>query len=63
MGNFEIMRKGDYIVTLSYLQVVILVLTVVLMIVFTLVISRTSLGRQQRACEQDRDMAAQPVLY
>jgi len=57
------MRKGDYIVTLSYLQVVILVLTVVLMIVFTLVISRTSLGRQQRACEQDRDMAAQPVLY
>ena len=57
-GNFEIMRKGDYIVTLSYLQVVILVLTVVLMIVFTLVISRTSLGRQQRACEQDRDMAA-----
>ena len=56
-GHFEIMRKGDYIVTLSYLQVVILVLTVVLMIVFTLVISRTSLGRQQRACEQDRDMA------
>ena len=57
-GNFELMREGDYIVTLSYLQVVILVLTVVLMAVFTLVISRTSLGRQQRACEQDRDMAA-----
>ena len=57
-GNFELMREGDYIVTLSYLQVFILALTVVLMAVFTLVISRTSLGRQQRACEQDRDMAA-----
>ncbi len=57
-GGFEIMREGDYVVTLSYLQVFILLLTVVLMAVFTLVIGRTALGREQRACEQDRDMAS-----
>ena len=57
-GNFEIMREGDYVVTLSYLQILIFILTIVLMVVFTLVIGRTSLGREQRACEQDRDMAA-----
>ncbi len=57
-GGFEIMREGDYVVTLSYLQVFILLLTVALMAVFTLVIGRTALGREQRACEQDRDMAS-----
>lgn len=57
-GGFEIMREGDYVVTLSYLQAFILLLTVALMAVFTLVIGRTALGREQRACEQDRDMAS-----
>ena len=57
-GGFEIMREGDYVVTLSYLQIFILLMTVVLMAVFTLVIGRTALGREQRACEQDRDMAS-----
>ena len=48
----------DYIVSLSYLQLLIILLTVVLMVAFTIVITRTALGRAQRACEQDRDMAA-----
>ena len=52
------MRQGTYNVTLSYLQMLIMALTLVLMVVFTLVINRTALGRAQRACEQDRDMAA-----
>jgi branched-chain amino acid transport system permease protein len=34
------------------------VLTVVLMVIITKMIARTPLGRAQRACEQDRDMAA-----
>jgi branched-chain amino acid transport system permease protein len=34
------------------------VTTVVLMVVFSLMISRTSLGRAQRACEHDRTMAS-----
>jgi len=57
-GGFEIMEKGDFVVLLSYLQIFIILLTVSLMIIFTLVIHRTALGRAQRACEQDRGMAA-----
>src|SRR5690606_29843771 len=62
-GSFTLMsatmpRGGTYSVHLSYLQIFILVLTIVLMTIFTLVITRTALGRQQRACEQDRGMAA-----
>ena len=37
---------------------IIIGMTIVLMAVFSLVISKTSLGRQQRACEQDRKMAS-----
>jgi len=57
-GGIEIMRRGeDFIVSASYLQIFIWVLTVVLMVAFTFVITRTALGRAQRACEQDRKMA------
>jgi branched-chain amino acid transport system permease protein len=58
-GNIELMAREDgFTVVLSYMQVGIIVTTVVLMIGFSLMISRTSLGRSQRACEQDRTMAA-----
>ena len=57
-GGFEIMRSGNFGVTLSYLQIIIIVLTVVLMGVFSLIIGRTALGRAQRACEQDMTMAS-----
>jgi len=57
-GGVTLMQSGDFMVTLSYLQISIIVLTVVLMTAFSLLISRTQLGRAQRACEQDRAMAA-----
>jgi branched-chain amino acid transport system permease protein len=57
-GGVEILQQEDYLVSLSYMQMIIIVLTVVLMVIFTLMIARTPLGRAQRACEQDRDMAA-----
>ena len=57
-GGVEILREGDYVVSLSYMQMIIVVAMVVLMGIFSQVISRTALGRAQRACEQDRDMAA-----
>ena len=57
-GGIELMRRGDFVVTLSYLQLLIIVLTIVLMTAFSLLIGRTRLGRAQRACEQDRAMAA-----
>jgi len=45
-------------VVLSYMQILIVAVTVVLMIGFSLLIARTALGRAQRACEQDRMMAS-----
>lgn len=49
---------GTFVVQLSYMQLIIIVTTVVLMVVFSMIIAKTSLGRSQRACEQDRKMAA-----
>ncbi len=57
-GVFQLTTDGGFDVTLSYLQIVIVVLTVVLMGGLTLVINRTTIGRKQRACAQDRLMAA-----
>src|SRR5438132_1077771 len=47
-----------YTVTLSYRPILIVVVTAVLLAAFWYVVQRTSLGRAQRACEQDRRMAA-----
>lgn len=58
VGSIEVLREGDYVVSLSYMQILIMVLMVVLMLIFSQIIGRTALGRAQRACEQDRDMAA-----
>jgi len=61
-GGFEVAERvneqGSFIVSLSYIQIIIVVTTLVLMSIFTLVITRTPLGRAQRACEQDSKMAA-----
>lgn len=57
-GGFTVMQEGEFTVQLSYLQIMIVVTTVVLMVGFTQFINTTSLGRQQRACEQDKTMAA-----
>jgi branched-chain amino acid transport system permease protein len=45
-------------ITISLKQIVIVVITAVLLAIFWYVVNRTSLGRAQRACEQDRKMAA-----
>jgi branched-chain amino acid transport system permease protein len=57
-GGMTVMEGNGFTVYLSYLQIVIVIITVVLMAGFTLLITRTSLGRAQRACEQDQKMAA-----
>jgi branched-chain amino acid transport system permease protein len=57
-GGFRFMQESEFVVTLSYLQVFIILLTLVLMVIFTLVINKTALGRAQRACQQDLGMAA-----
>ncbi len=57
-GGFQFFSDGQFTVTLSYLQIIIAVLTISLMIVFTWIINRTALGRSQRACQQDLKMAS-----
>jgi branched-chain amino acid transport system permease protein len=57
-GGFEFFKQGDFTVIVSNIQILIVLTTVVLMGVFWLIISRTALGRAQRACEQDRLMAS-----
>ena len=43
---------------ITHEQIMIILITVALMLGFTMVIRHTSLGRQQRACEQDMKMAS-----
>jgi branched-chain amino acid transport system permease protein len=57
-GDFVLMSRPDYQVTLSHRQLLIWVVTAVLLGVFWYLVSRTALGRAQRACEQDQRMAA-----
>jgi branched-chain amino acid transport system permease protein len=47
-----------YDVTLSYKQLAIWLVTAVLLVAFWVLVTRTALGRAQRACEQDQKMAA-----
>ncbi|GHC73549.1 branched-chain amino acid ABC transporter permease [Limoniibacter endophyticus] len=44
--------------TISLKQIVIVVVTIILLTIFWYIVNRTPLGRAQRACEQDRKMAA-----
>jgi branched-chain amino acid transport system permease protein len=45
-------------ISISAKQIVIVVVTVVLLTIFWYLVNKTALGRAQRACEQDRKMAA-----
>ncbi|MBP2312277.1 branched-chain amino acid ABC transporter permease [Azospirillum soli] len=53
-GNLTMM---DGAVSVSYVRLATIVITVALMYGFTQLITRTELGRAQRACEQDKTMA------
>ena len=57
-GGFTFMEDTGFTVSLSYLQIFIVLVTIVLMAIFTILITKTALGRAQRACEQDRTMTA-----
>ncbi|MDE2447032.1 MAG: branched-chain amino acid ABC transporter permease LivH, partial [Alphaproteobacteria bacterium] len=64
-GKYEVMHRvaveggaGDFVVTISNMQILVILSTLLLMTIFTLLIQRTSLGRAQRACEQDTKMAS-----
>ncbi len=58
LWNVKSPAGTDYVVQVSYLQLFIVLVTLALMIGFTYLITRTPLGRAQRACEQDQKMAS-----
>ena len=57
-GGIILMEGNGFTVSLNWLQMIIMAVTVVLMLGFTWVITRTPLGRAQRATEQDMKMAS-----
>jgi branched-chain amino acid transport system permease protein len=57
-GGYTLFTEGNFAVNISNIQILIIVTTLMLMVVFWLIITRTALGRAQRACEQDRLMAS-----
>ena len=57
-GEFVLFIKNDYAVTLSFKQLIIWGVTAVLLAAFWYLVAKTTLGRAQRACEQDQKMAA-----
>jgi branched-chain amino acid transport system permease protein len=57
-GGFTLLDRNGFSVQLSYVQIIVVLTTVVLLAVFSFIVSRTRLGRDMRACEQDQTMAA-----
>jgi branched-chain amino acid transport system permease protein len=57
-GGITIMKGQRFDVILAYKDLLIMVVTAVLLLVFWYLVQRTPLGRAQRACEQDRKMAS-----
>jgi len=53
-----VMSRNGYDVTVSYKQIAIWVVTAILLACFWFLVTRTALGRAQRACEQDAKMAS-----
>ncbi|WP_072391849.1 branched-chain amino acid ABC transporter permease LivH [Hyphomicrobium sp. CS1GBMeth3] len=58
LTNVLVIPIGDGSATLAEKQLLIMVVTAALLAVLWYVVGRTPLGRAQRACEQDRKMAA-----
>ncbi len=58
-GGWTLMRgEGGFAVQLSWMQIAVVVTTLVILAGFTWLVTRTPLGRAMRACEQDLKMAS-----
>jgi len=57
-GGFTLPMLDGGQVTIAFKQVLIMGTTAVLLLAFWFLVQKTALGRAQRACEQDRKMAA-----
>lgn len=56
-GSVPLLNIHGFVVQITYMQSAIVALTVMLMFVLRHIIANTSLGRSQRACEQDMEMS------
>ncbi len=57
-GNVALFESDGFVASISVMQIVIIVVTLVVLAVFTYLVTRTPLGRAMRATEQDRKMAS-----
>ncbi|MBN8896976.1 MAG: branched-chain amino acid ABC transporter permease LivH, partial [Rhodospirillales bacterium] len=57
-GGIQVMHQDGFAVQLSWMQIAIVVTTLIVLGIFTWLVTRTPLGRSMRACEQDLKMAS-----
>jgi len=57
-GGVTLMEQDGFAVALSWMQVLIVLSTLLVLAIFTWLVTRTALGRSMRACEQDLKMAS-----
>ena len=57
-GGLTLMDQHGFVVQLSWMQISIMLVTLVVLAVFTYIVTKTPLGRSMRAVEQDAKMAA-----
>jgi branched-chain amino acid transport system permease protein len=57
-GKVQLLEADGMTAQITHDQIMIILVTIALMAGFTALIKQTSLGRQQRACEQDMKMAS-----
>jgi len=57
-GGYTLLERDGFAVRLSNIQIIVVITTIVLLLIFSWLVARTRLGRDMRACEQDQTMAA-----
>lgn len=57
-GGMTLMDENGFVVQLAWMQIAIVVVTLVTLAIFTYIVTKTPLGRAMRAVEQDAKMAA-----
>jgi branched-chain amino acid transport system permease protein len=57
-GGHTLMSSEHFVVQLSNVQIIVVLTTLILLVIFSWLVAKTRLGRDMRACEQDQTMAA-----
>jgi len=57
-GGFTLISSPEFSVQLSNVQIIVVLTTLVVMVIFAWLVANTRLGRDMRACEQDLKMAS-----